>query len=94
MVGATGAGKTTFLGALQTALLQDDRGWTIGSNDLASREEMIKMNTALTSKGEFPLPSTGIDAFDWTLASKRERTERTRRLRSGRSRRASRSPSS
>ena len=83
MLGATGAGKTTFLGALQIALLQDDRGWTIWSKDPASRKEMIKMNTALTSEGEFPLPSTGIDTFDWILGSKRERTERSgRRTRS------------
>ncbi len=82
MLGATGAGKTTFLGALQIALLQDERGWTIWSKDPASRREMIKMNTALTSEGEFPLPSTGIDTFDWILGSRRERTERTGRLRS------------
>ncbi len=80
MLGATGAGKTTFLGALQIALLQDDSGWTIWSRDPASRKEMIKMNTALTSEGEFPLPSTGIDTFDWILSSKRERTERSGRF--------------
>jgi hypothetical protein len=80
MLGATGAGKTTFLGALQIALLQDERGWTIWSKDPASRKEMIKMNTALTSEGEFPLPSTGIDTFDWILSSRRERTERSGRF--------------
>jgi hypothetical protein len=75
MLGATGAGKSTFLGALQIALLQHDSNWTIWSHDSASRGKLIEFNTALTSEGEFPLPTTGIDTIDWTLSTKRERTE-------------------
>lgn len=80
MLGATGSGKSTFLGALQIALLQSDKDWTIWSRDPASRRALIEMNTALTSEGEFPLPTTGIDTFDWILNGKRERTQRSGRF--------------
>jgi energy-coupling factor transporter ATP-binding protein EcfA2 len=80
MLGATGAGKSTFLGALQIALLQHESNWTIWSRDSASRAKLVELNTALTSQGEFPLPTTGIDTIDWTLGSKRERTEQRGRF--------------
>lgn len=80
LLGATGAGKSTFLGALQIALLQSDIDWTIWSRDPASRKALVAMNSALTSEGEFPLPTSGIDTFDWILSSKRERTERSGRF--------------
>ena len=54
LLGATGAGKSTFLGALQIALLQSDIDWTIWSRDPASRKALVAMNSALTSEGEFP----------------------------------------
>ena len=38
------------------------------------------MNTALTSEGKFPLPTTGIDTFDWILGGTRERAERSGRF--------------
>jgi energy-coupling factor transporter ATP-binding protein EcfA2 len=80
MLGATGSGKSTFLGALQIALLKQDKEWRIWCRDPASRRALVEMNTALTSEGKFPLPTTGIDTFDWILGGKRARTERSGRF--------------
>jgi hypothetical protein len=80
MLGATGSGKSTFLGALQIALLQNDSDWTIFSRDPASRAALAKLHAALMSHGEFPLPTSGIDIFDWVLSSRREHTEQKGRL--------------
>jgi energy-coupling factor transporter ATP-binding protein EcfA2 len=83
VLGATGSGKSTFLGALQIAFLnrplylkETDR-WQIWSRDAASRAELVKMHTALTSEGKFPMTTRGIDRFDWILQGKVERTEKT-----------------
>ena len=80
MLGATGSGKSTFLGALQIALLKQEKEWRIWCRDPASRRALVEMNTALTSEGRFPLPTTGIDTFDWVLGGNRARTERNGRF--------------
>jgi energy-coupling factor transporter ATP-binding protein EcfA2 len=80
MLGATGSGKSTFLGALQIALLKQHREWRIWCRDPASRRALVDMNTALTSEGRFPLTTMGIDIFDWILSGKVERTERSGRF--------------
>jgi hypothetical protein len=80
MLGATGSGKSTFLGALQIALLKQEKEWRIWCRDPASRRALVEMNTALTSEGRFPLPTTGIDTFDWILGGNRARTERSGRF--------------
>src|SRR6266567_2108868 len=77
MLGATGSGKSTFLGALQIAFTLQARDWRLWWRDAASREALIGMNTALVSEGKFPLPTSGIDTFDWILRREVERTERT-----------------
>jgi hypothetical protein len=77
MLGATGSGKSTFLGALQIAFTLQARDWRLWWRDAASREALIGMNTALVSEGKFPLPTSGIDTFDWILRREVQRTERT-----------------
>jgi energy-coupling factor transporter ATP-binding protein EcfA2 len=77
ILGATGSGKSTFLGALQIALLKQAPDWRIWCRDPASRRALVEMNTALTSEGKFPLPTYGIDTFDWILGGKVDRTERS-----------------
>jgi len=72
MLGATGSGKSTFLGALQIALLKQHREWRIWCRDPASRRALVEMNIALTSEGRFPLTTMGIDIFDWILSGKLE----------------------
>jgi hypothetical protein len=81
MLGATGSGKSTFLGALQIAFTRQARDWRLWWRDEASREALVGMNRALISEGKFPLPTTGIDTFDWILRREVERTERTGWLR-------------
>ena len=80
MLGATGSGKSTFLGALQIALLKQHGDWRIWCRDPASRRALVEMNTALTSEGRFPLTTMGIDIFDWILSGKMERAERSGRF--------------
>ena len=82
MLGATGSGKSTFLGALQIALLKQHRDWRVWCRDPASRRALVEMNTALTSEGRFPLTTMGIDIFDWILSGKVERTGHRRSSRS------------
>jgi hypothetical protein len=78
MLGSTGSGKSTFLCALEMALLQKDSNWLLYARDDASKMQLDEMSSALTSEGRFPLPTFGIDTFDWILGGKVERTERTR----------------
>src|SRR5580658_1796713 len=85
MLGATGSGKSTFLGALQIAFLrraqQDpEQRWRLWSRDKASLEALVEMDIALNSKGEFPFATQRIDNFDWILDGQIERTERAGRL--------------
>lgn len=70
MLGSTGSGKSTFLCALEMALLQQDSNWLLYARDDASKMQLDEMSSALTSEGKFPLPTFGIDTFDWV--SKRE----------------------
>jgi energy-coupling factor transporter ATP-binding protein EcfA2 len=85
MLGATGSGKSTFLGALQIALLKQDKQWRVWCRDPASRRALVDMNTALTSEGRFPLTTIGIDVFDWILSGRIARTERNGRFSAPRS---------
>jgi hypothetical protein len=85
MLGATGSGKSTFLGALQIAFLRSaqqdpEQNWRLWSRDKASREALVEMDVALNSKGEFPFATQRIDNFDWILDGRVERTERAGRL--------------
>jgi len=85
MLGATGSGKSTFLGALPIALLrraqQDpEQRWRLWSRDKASREALIDMDIALNSKGAFPFATQRIDNFDWILDGRLQRAERAGRL--------------
>lgn len=79
MLGTTGSGKSTFLCALEKALLEQDSDWLIFCRDAASMTQLDEMSTALTSEGRFPLPTRSIDTFDWILGGEVERTERTER---------------
>lgn len=83
MLGATGSGKSTFLGALQIAFLEQAKEWRVWCRDPASRMALVRMNSALTSEGRFPLPTIGIDQFDWILGGKLERTEQAKKWYAG-----------
>ena len=85
LLGATGSGKSTFLGALHMAFLRraqqrGDQEWWIWSREQASREALVQMDIALNSRGEFPFATQSIDNFDWILSGKVQRTERAGRF--------------
>jgi len=83
MLGAEGSGKSTFLGVLDHALIEKNCGWHVWSPEPASRKLMSDMSTALTSRGEFPLPTLHIDTFDWILSGEVAHTVRKGRFSSG-----------
>lgn len=71
MWGASGTGKTTFLGVLDIALNRKDYGLTMtGAND-ASVEMLIEMTETINDKGEFPNATQSIDVFKWDIFSVR-----------------------
>jgi energy-coupling factor transporter ATP-binding protein EcfA2 len=86
MLGTTGSGKTTFLCALERALIEQEGDWLLYCRDPASMKLLDEMSSALTSEGRFPLPSLSVDTMDWILSGQVEQTQRTelpgRRLRS------------
>jgi hypothetical protein len=71
MWGAPGSGKTTFLAALHTALMREDTGFRLGGADDASTHALADLTISLTSRGEFPRPTAGIERFHWTLIGQR-----------------------
>jgi energy-coupling factor transporter ATP-binding protein EcfA2 len=75
MLGTTGSGKSTFLCALEKALIEQDSDWLIFCRDIASMTQLDEMSSALTSEGRFPLPTLSVDSFDWILSGQVERTE-------------------
>lgn len=77
MLGTTGSGKSTFLCALEKALIEQNSDWMIFCRDPASMERLEEMSNALASEGRFPLPNNSVDVFDWILSGPFERTERT-----------------
>jgi energy-coupling factor transporter ATP-binding protein EcfA2 len=86
MLGATGSGKTTFLGALHIALLrkreQDPaQEWVLWARDEASRQLLVKMDVMLNSEGKFPMPTETIESLDWILDGRTRRTEKAGRWR-------------
>lgn len=74
MWGAQGSGKTTFLAALNIALTQQGRGWTMTAADDASEELLIQMSDALSGKREFPPATQGIDVFEWLIYGRVQQT--------------------
>jgi hypothetical protein len=84
MLGASGSGKTTFLGALHIALLrkreQDpDQQWLLWARDPASRQLLVDMDVMLNSEGRFPLTTETIESLDWILDGRTQRTEKAGR---------------
>jgi hypothetical protein len=71
MWGASGTGKTTFLGVLDIALNRKDYGLTMtGAND-ASVDMLIEMTETINDKREFPPATQSIDVFKWDIFSVR-----------------------
>jgi hypothetical protein len=68
MLGARQTGKTTFLAALQIALLRrSDLGWALVSDNKASAQVLTKFVTDMTDKHIFPAPTDAIENYQWSL---------------------------
>ena len=67
MWGATATGKTTFLAALYTALLDQDIGWRLRGADQPSTEALVTLTNKLADEGTFPGHTIGIRNYRWSL---------------------------
>lgn len=65
--GATATGKTTFLAALYTALLEQNLGWRLRGEDQGSTEALVTLTHTLADEGMFPGGTTGIRNYHWSL---------------------------
>jgi hypothetical protein len=65
--GASATGKTTFLAALYTALLDQDTGWRLRGEDRASTENLVKLTAKLAEDGVFPEATVGVQDYNWSL---------------------------
>ena len=67
MWGAPGTGKTTFLAALYTALLDQETGWWLRGADEPSTEVLVSFTNTLAEKGVYPVQTVGIKNYRWSL---------------------------
>jgi hypothetical protein len=67
MWGATATGKTTFLAALSTALLEQNTGWRLRGADQPSTEALVTLTSRLADEGMFPDSTIGISDYRWSL---------------------------
>jgi hypothetical protein len=67
MWGATATGKTTFLAALYTALLDQDTGWRLRGADQPSTEALVTLTSKLADDQVFPNQTVGIRDYRWSL---------------------------
>jgi len=68
LLGARQTGKTTFLAALQLALLRRPAlGWALRGESEASAKALTDFVIQMTDKHIFPDPSTQIEEYKWSL---------------------------
>ncbi len=70
MCGPPSSGKTTFIAALDTALIRQEAGWRLYGADQPSAYALVELTTMLTSEGRFPQATIGIDHYRWTLVGR------------------------
>jgi hypothetical protein len=68
MLGAQATGKTTFLGALQIALLRrPSLGWSLVGDNEVSAQALVEFVDEMTDEHIFPQPTTTIADYKWAL---------------------------
>lgn len=69
MLGASETGKTTFLAALQIALLrQDHLGWSLAGDNAGSTQAMITFMDDMTRRHLFPVATVArLERYRWSL---------------------------
>jgi hypothetical protein len=70
MWGASATGKTSFLAALDTALIRGESGWRLRGEDPASTQQLIALTSALVEKGVFPRATVGLGQYNWSLVGR------------------------
>jgi hypothetical protein len=70
LLGGPSTGKTTFLAALQIALLREqDLGWTLDGNNPASTQAMVRFMDIMSHGHSFPKATTAqMEEYKWSLA--------------------------
>lgn len=75
MWGATATGKTSFLAALHTALVDQRTGWRLRGEDRASTRELVTLTHTLVNKRTFPEATVNLRDFHWSLVGRVPATE-------------------
>lgn len=86
MWGPPGSGKSTFLAALDIALIQQDQGWRLIGEDDKSTEALIRYTTGLSQGRRFPPATQVIERHSWRLIGALPAPPRRFSLRSARRR--------
>ena len=68
MWGAQATGKTTFLAALEVALLRrPDLGWSLSGDDQASTQALVTLTNDVADNHVFPRPTGRVENYKWSL---------------------------
>lgn len=81
MWGAPSTGKTTFLAALNVALLMEDGPWFVRGVDKADADALTNLTIKLNEEHEFPHATTAIEEYHWELVGSLSRTVKQGRFR-------------
>ncbi|GAA4188404.1 hypothetical protein GCM10022252_23610 [Streptosporangium oxazolinicum] len=76
MWGAPGSGKTTFLAALNIALLRQEGNWRVVGANGQSTSFLTEKTTALSRDKVFPEGTQGLDNYNWFLVGHERRRAR------------------
>ncbi|MEU9889530.1 hypothetical protein [Sphaerisporangium sp. NPDC051011] len=71
--GAPGSGKTTFLAALNIALILKKGPWKVVGADGPSRDFLIEMTSALSEQQRFPDATLALGQYKWFLTRQIEK---------------------
>jgi hypothetical protein len=75
--GAPGSGKTTFLAALNIALILKEGPWRVIGADGPSRDFLIEMTSALSQHQRFPDATLALGHYKWFLSRQPEKKGRS-----------------
>ena len=76
MWGAPASGKTTFLAALSKALPEREPGWRLVGEDRASAESLVRLETLLEERKDFPAATGDVERYRWSLVGPVRRARR------------------
>ena len=76
MLGPPASGKTTFLAALSTALMQHEPSWQLVGEDPASSRSLIRLMALLDERGAFPAATADLGQYRWSLVGPARETGR------------------